>query len=331
MFRWGVMSTARIGREQVVPALVDSENGVLSAVASRDAGRARALADRFGAPHSFGSYEEMLASDVIDGVYIPLPTSQHVEWSIKAAEAGKHVLCEKPIAADVGEVEQLIAARERTGVLISEAFMVTYHPQWLKVRDLIAGGAIGTLRHVQGAFTYHLLDPDNMRNVPELGGGVLKDIGVYPTVSTRFSTGKEPQRVQAKVEYSKDFGTDIYASVRADFGDFELSFYCSTQLALRQSMVFHGDKGWIEVSGPFNAGDYGFAKVTLNNQGRDEVTSFRFQGVRQYKLQAEAFVAAVEGRGEVFTLEQSWRNQAAIDAMFRAGTSGGGEDVAQRA
>ena len=331
MFKWGVMSTARIGREQVVPALVDSENGVLSAVASRDAARARALADRFGAPHSFGSYEEMLASDTIDGVYIPLPTSQHVEWSIKAAEAGKHVLCEKPIAAAVGEVEQLIAARERTGVLISEAFMVTYHPQWLKVRDLIAGGAIGTLRHVQGAFTYHLLDPDNMRNVPELGGGVLKDIGVYPTVSTRFSTGAEPRRVQASVEYSKDFGTDIYASVRADFGDFELSFYCSTQLALRQSMVFHGDKGWIEVSGPFNAGDYGFAKVTLNNQGRDEVTSFRFQGARQYKLQAEAFVAAVEGRGEVFTLEQSWRNQAAIDAMFRAGTSGGWEDVAQRA
>ena len=327
MFRWGVLSTAKIGQGQVIPALVDSENGVLSAIASRDAARARAVADRFGAPHAFGSYEEMLASDVIDGVYIPLPTSQHVEWSIKAAEAGKHVLCEKPIAMQAGEVDRLIEVRDRTGVVISEAFMVTYHPQWLKVRALIAEGAIGTLRHVQGAFTYHLMDGDNMRNRPELGGGGLRDIGVYPTVSTRFATGAEPEKIAARVVYSAEFGTDVFASVQADFGAFELSFYCSTQMALRQSMVFHGDMGWIELSGPFNAGHYGFAKVMVNNQGRDEVVTHRFQGVRQYKLQAEAFVRAVGGDGAVFSLEDSRRNQAAIDAMFRAGESGGWEAV----
>jgi predicted dehydrogenase len=139
----------------------------------------------------------MLASDVIDAVYIPLPTSQHVEWSIKAADAGKHVLCEKPIALKASEIDDLIAARDRNKVVISEAFMVTYAPVWRKVRSLLQEGAIGELRHVQGAFTYYNRDPGNMRNIPELGGGGLPDIGVYPVISTRFSTGKEPSWVQA--------------------------------------------------------------------------------------------------------------------------------------
>ena len=156
MFRWGVLSTAKIGREQVLPAISEAENGVLAAVASRDAAKARALADRFGAPHAFGSYEAMLASDTIDGVYIPLPTSQHVEWAVKAAQAGKHVLVEKPLALKAADIEPLIAARDQAGVLVHEAFMVTYHPQWLKVRELLASGAIGQLRHVQGLSLIHI-------------------------------------------------------------------------------------------------------------------------------------------------------------------------------
>ena len=151
-------------------------------------------------------------------------------------------------------------------MLVCEAFMVVYHPQWIKVRDLIANGAIGRLRHVQGAFSYYNVDPKNMRNQLDLGGGALPDIGVYPTVSTRFSTGKEPLRVQATIERDKTFGTDIYSSIRADFGDFELSFYLSTQMAARQVMVFHGEKGFIEVLSPFNAGIYDHHRIELHNQ-----------------------------------------------------------------
>lgn len=328
MFRWGVLSTAKIGRDQVIPALAESENGVVTAIASRDKAKAKELAARFGAPHVFGSYDELLASDTVDGVYIPLPTSQHVEWAAKAAEAGKHVLVEKPLALDAKDIEPLIALRNRKKVLISEAFMVTYHPQWLKVRELIADGAIGTLKHVQGAFTYHNVDPANMRNKIELGGGALPDIGVYPTVATRFSTAKEPQRVLATIERDPQFKTDTYSSVRADFGDFELSFYLSTQLANRQIMVFHGDEGFIEVRSPFNAGLYEHHKVELHNQKHTEATVFRFPGVQQYRLQAEAFVRAAQGgKDEVFTLENSVKNQKMIDAIFRAGESGGWENV----
>lgn len=328
MFRWGVLSTAKIGREHVLPAIADSANGVLTAVASRDQSKARALADRFGAAHAFGSYEEMLASDTIDGVYIPLPTSQHVEWAVKAADAGKHVLVEKPLALRAADIAPVIEARDRNGVVVSEAFMVTYHPQWAKVRDLIADGAIGTLRRVQGAFTYYNLDPVNMRNRPELGGGALPDIGVYPTVTTRFATGAEPLRVHATVDRDTTFGTDTHSSVRADFGSFELSFYLSTQLAARQSMVFHGDGGYIEMAAPFNAGIYDDHRFTLWSRDHAEARQFRFPGTSQYRLQAEAFVRKVNGEDvAVFSLEDSVRNQRVIDAIFRAGESGGWETV----
>jgi predicted dehydrogenase len=328
MLRFGIISTARIGHEQVIPAIQDAENCVVSAIASRDLAKARAMADRFSAPHAFGSYEEMLASDKIDAVYIPLPTSQHVEWTIKAADAGKHVLCEKPIALKADEIDQLIAARDRNRVLITEAYMVTYTPVWRKVRSLLAEGAIGTLKHVQGAFTYFNRDPDNMRNIPELGGGGLPDIGVYPTISTRFVTGKEPVRVQATTERDKQFGTDIYSSVRADFGDFELSFYISTQLAARQVMVFHGDKGFIEVKSPFNANRYGAEEVELTTQNHSESRHFRFQDSRQYKLEAEAFTRAALGeKEEVVTLENSKNNQKFIDAIYRASEKYGWETV----
>ncbi|AZO04431.1 MULTISPECIES: Gfo/Idh/MocA family oxidoreductase [unclassified Mesorhizobium] len=328
MFRWGVLSTAKIGREQLLPAIVDSENGVLSAIASRDLSKAKALGERFGARHAFGSYEELLASKEVDGVYIPLPTSQHVEWTAKAIEAGKHVLVEKPLALDARDIPPLIKLRDEKKVLVCEAFMVVYHPQWIKVRDLIAGGAIGRLRHVQGAFSYYNVDPNNMRNKLDLGGGALPDIGVYPTVSTRFSTGKEPIRVQATIERDKTFGTDIYSSIRADFGDFELSFYLSTQMAARQVMVFHGEKGFIEVFGPFNAGLYEHHRIELHNQNHTEAQVFRFPGTQQYRLECEAFVRAAQGgKDRVFTLEESVLNQKVIDAIFRAGEKDGWEPV----
>lgn len=328
MLRFGIMSTAKIGRDLVVPAIQDAENCVVTAVASRDLSRAREMADRFSVPHAFGSYEEMLASDKIDAVYIPLPTAQHIEWAIKAADAGKHVLCEKPIALKADDIDGVIAAADRNKVLIAEAYMVTYAPVWRKVRSLIAEGAIGNLRHVQGVFTYFNRDPGNMRNIPALGGGGLPDIGVYPTITTRFSTGKEPLRVQAVTERDPEFGTDIYSSVKADFGTFELSFYISTQLANRQSMTFHGTEGYIEVRSPFNANRWGAEEIELANRSHNESTIFRFQDSRQYRCQAEAFARAAMGENEeVVSLQSSKLNQKFIDAIYRASEKDGWEAV----
>jgi predicted dehydrogenase len=328
MFRWGVLSTAKIARDLVIPALQQAENGSVLAIASRDAIKARTVAERFGIPHAFGSYRELLALREVDGVYIPLPTSDHVDWAIHAAEAGKHVLVEKPLALKADDIARVIAVRDRMKVLISEAFMVTYHPQWLKVRELLADGAIGRLRHVQGAFSYHNVDPTNMRNRPELGGGALPDIGVYPTVVTRFVTGREPGRVRATVEYDQKFGTDIHADVTADFDDFTLSFYVATQLAARQLMVFHGDKGFIEVPTPFNAGIYGDDRVVLYDLTHEQATVFRFPAVNQYRLEAEAFARAAAGeKVAVFTLEDSVKNQKVIDAIYRAAGRDGWERV----
>ncbi|MEO1918969.1 MAG: Gfo/Idh/MocA family oxidoreductase [Paracoccaceae bacterium] len=320
MFRWGILSTAKIGREQIIPAILDSDNGIVQGIASRDVSAARALADRFGVPLAFGSYDELLSSDQIDGVYIPLPSSQHIEWSLKAVAAGKHVLCEKPIAIKAPEIDELIAARDQSGLLVSEAFMVAYHPQWHKVTELMADGAIGPLRQVQGAFTYYNMDPANMRNQVALGGGGLPDIGVYPLVTTRITTGLEPLRVSASIKRDMEFGTDIWASIRADFGDFEMSFYCSTQMELRQHMAFHGERGWIEVASPFSPRDYGTAKVRLHRGSNNEVQEFRFANSTQYCLQVENFVRVARGGDNpVFTLENSRLNQRVIDAIYIAG------------
>lgn len=328
MLRFGILSTAKIGRDAVVPAIQDAENCVVTAIASRDLSRARQMADRFSVPHAFGSYEDMLASDVIDAVYIPLPTSQHVEWTIKAAQAGKHVLCEKPIALKAEEIERLITARDANRVLICEAFMIAYAPVWHKVRELLGEGTIGTLKHVQGAFTYFNRDAGNMRNIPELGGGGLPDIGVYPAMATRMVTGKEPVRVQATTERDPEFGTDIYSSVKADFGSFDMSFYIATQMANRQVMVFHGTEGFIEVKSPFNAERWGAEEIELTNQKHTVSQVFRFQDSRQYRRQAETFARAAKGeKVEVVTLENSLGNQRFIDAIYRASDRDGWETV----
>jgi predicted dehydrogenase len=233
-----------------------------------------------------------------------------------------------PLRSRADDIDALIAARDRNRVLIAEAFMVTYAPVWLKVRELIAEGAIGRLRHVQGAFTYFNRDAGNMRNIPELGGGALPDIGVYPAITTRFATGREPLRVQAVTERDAEFGTDIYSSVKADFGDFEMSFYVATQMANRQVMVFHGTEGYIEVKSPFNAERWGAEEIELTNQKHTESQIFRFQDSRQYRRQAEAFSRAVAGeKAEVVTLENSVKNQRFIDAIYRASSHDGWETV----
>ena len=323
MLRWGILGTAKIARERLVPAIHAANNGTLMGIASRSQESADGFARTHGIPLAFPSYDALLASDEIDAVYIPTPTSTHIEWSKKALGAGKHVLCEKPIALHANQIDDVIAARDASGKVAAEAFMVTYHPQWLKVRELIEGGAIGKLKHVQGSFTYFNRDPNNMRNKPELGGGGLLDIGVYPTVTSRFVTGQEPNKAFATVERDPEFGTDIFANCTLRYDSFDASFYVSTQLAARQSMVFHGDEGFIEVNAPFNAEVFDAVTVTLSNQGHSSSQSFSFNGNMQYTLQVEAFGRAVAGEEvELFTLEQSVANQKAIDALFASGESG---------
>ncbi len=328
MLRFGILSTAKIGREHLIPAIQSANNASLVAIASRKLSSAKKLAAQTGAPLAFGSYEEMLESDEIDAVYIPLPTSQHVEWSVKAANAGKHVLCEKPISLSATDIKKIINARDKNKVIVSEAFMVTYHPQWIKVRDLLAKGAIGTLRHIDASFTYFNTDAKNMRNRPELGGGALPDIGVYPTVTARFATGLEPTRVQALVDYDPNFGVDRYANILAEFPGFKMTFYVSTQLGNRQSMVFHGDKGFIELSAPFNSNLYEGDEVRVHNAGHSETKIFRFTGLNQYVLEIEAFAKAASGKKQhLFSLEESVLNQKVIDAIYKAGKSGRWQNV----
>ncbi len=322
MLKFGILSTAKIGREHLIPAIQRANNASLVAISSRKLAAAKKLATETGAPLAFGSYEEMLESDEIDAVYIPLPTSHHVEWAIKAANAGKHVLCEKPISLRAMDIKKIINARNKNKVIVSEAFMITYHPQWIKVRSLIAKGAIGTLRHIDASFTYFNTDSKNMRNRPELGGGALPDIGVYPTVAARFATGLEPSSVQALVDYDPKLRIDRYANVQADFPGFKMTFYVSTQLGNRQSMVFHGDKGFIELTAPFNSNLYEGDEVRVHNAGHTETKVFRYTGVNQYQLQIEAFARAASGKKQpLFSLEESALNQKVIDAIYKAGKS----------
>ena len=199
--RWGILSAAKIAREWVCPGIHTSDRGVVAAVASRTPGKAEALAAPYGA-RTHSSYEALLDDPGIDAIYIPLPNDAHVEWTLKALDAGKHVLTEKPIALDAADIDRLIAARDRAGKLAAEAFMVTHHPQWLRTRELVRSGAIGRLRQVQSGFTFMNRDPANIRNDPAVGGGALRDIGVYPTVTTRFVTGEEPVAVtRAEIDW----------------------------------------------------------------------------------------------------------------------------------
>jgi len=320
--RWGILSTAKIGREWVMPAIRLSRNGTLSALASRDPARGSVVCERFDITNLYSSYEDLIASPEVDAIYISLPNTMHVEWTRKAIEAGKHVLCEKPIAMKAEEVDGLIEARDKKGVLAGEAFMVAHHPQWQMTRDIIASGRIGKLRIVEGSYTYDNREATNIRNRRELGGGGLRDIGVYPVVTTRLATGREAVSATANIDWDPAFRTDRFASCWVDFEEFALSFYCGTQAARRQQMTFHGDKGWMRLDAPFNPGIYDQASVTIRMNDASRIEQTTFPQANQYQLMVENFGDAAQAKGTfAFPLESSRANQRVLDMIFAAAAS----------
>jgi predicted dehydrogenase len=320
--RWGILGAAKIAREWVCPGIHASRQGRVAAVASRERVRAVGLAEPYDARVVDG-YAALLADPEIDAVYIGLPNSAHVEWTERALAAGKAVLCEKPIALRAGEIDRLIEVRDRSHKLAAEAFMVVHHPQWRRVQEMVEEGAIGRLVQVQGAFSFYNDDPGNIRNQAALGGGALRDIGVYPCVATRFVSGAEPEAIEAaSIDWER--GIDAAARVMARFPGFALDFYVSMRLAARQEMVFHGDKGWIAVRCPFNAGFYADPVVELRTaDGMRRLE--RFPRAEQYREQIDAFNGSVlEGVPYACPLEFSRGNQAMIDMIYaKAGPAPG--------
>jgi len=330
--KWGVISTAKIGVEKVIPAMQRSRHCKIDAIASRDLSLGRKWADKLGIPKVYGSYEELLADRDIEAVYNPLPNHLHVPWSIKAAEAGKHVLCEKPIGLDTADAQRLIAARNKSGKLIVEAFMVRYHPQWRRAREIVQSGKIGELRAIQGFFSYMLTDATNVRNMADIGGGGMLDIGVYPVVTSRFLFGAEPTRVAAVIEFDPAFKTDRLASCILDFPKGQASFACSTQLVPYQRMQIFGTAGRIEVEIPFNAPPDRSCRIyTDDGSGLGDASAKEeaFPTCDQYSIQGDVIAEAIRsGKAPEFPLENSLANMRVIDALFRAGKSGKWEAVA---
>jgi predicted dehydrogenase len=329
---WGVLSTAKIGRERVLPGLKKSELIEIRAIASRDGARARQLAASLGIPKSYGSYDAMLADGEIEAVYNPLPNHLHVPLTLKAAAAGKHVLCEKPIALTANEAMQLRVAA--TGVHIAEAFMVRFHPQWLRARELVRTGRIGELRVVQMLFGYHNVDPANVRNRADIGGGGLYDIGCYAVVAGRFFFEAEPSRAISLVDRDPAFGTDRLTSGLLDFGSGRrLDFTVSTQIAPHQRIVLSGTRGRIEMPIPVNAPQGAKTRIVVDDGSSLDGSSSTvetFAESDQYQLQGEAFSRAV--RGEVplsYGVDDAISNMHAIDALFRSEESGRFEAVAR--
>ncbi|MGB2641938.1 MAG: Gfo/Idh/MocA family oxidoreductase, partial [Candidatus Acidiferrum sp.] len=321
-----VLSTAKIGLNKVIPAMQLGEWSEVVAIASRDGKRAENAAKKLRIPKAYWSYEELLADPEIEAIYNPLPNHMHVPWSIKAAEAGKHVLCEKPISLNAAEAKLLLDARNRTGVKIGEAFMVRTHPQWLRTRDIVRSGRIGDLRAVVGVFSYFNRDAANIRNVADWGGGGMYDIGCYPISGSRFVYGEEPSRVMGLVERDPDFQTDRLASVILDFPAGQAIFTCSTQLVAYQRMQFLGTKARIEVEIAFNAPNDRPCRIFVDD-GRDVfgggVSVETFPTCDQYTRQGDVFSRAIRGDGDVpVSVEDAIGNMAVIDAVFRSAKTG---------
>ncbi len=330
--RWGVLSTAKIGREKVIPAMQQSPTGKIQALASRDLSKARAVAESLEIPKAYGSYEELLADPEIDAIYNPLPNHLHVPLTIQAARAGKHVLCEKPIALNAEEAKELMVVQQETSVLIVEAFMVRSHPQWKWVRDRVEARDIGDLRAIQGVFSYFNDDPENVRNQADIGGGGIYDIGCYPVVISRYLFNEEPDSVAAIVQRDPQFGTDRLASALLRFpSGGQASFLCSTQLVPYQRIQVYGSKRRIEVEIPFNApGDH--PSRVFMDEGRFPHDRFRtitdFPAVNQYTEQAIAFEERVlKSHIDSGPVRDAIANMKVIDALYRAGESGAWEAV----
>lgn len=324
--RWGVLGTAAIAVKKVIPAMQKGEWSEVAAIASRDLARAEEAARKLGIPKAYGSYEELLADPEIEAIYNPLPNQLHVSWSIKAAEAGKHVLCEKPLSLTVAEARMLLAVQERTGVKIGEAFMVRTHPQWLRTRELVVSGRIGQLRSILGCFSYFNRDPANIRNILECGGGALMDIGCYPITISRFIYAQEPSRVMGLIERDPQMQIDRLTSVLLDFPSGQSIFTCSTQLVPYQRMHFIGTRGRIEIEVPFNAPNDRPCRIFID-EGRDVSGGGVLTEVvpicDQYTIQGDLFSRAIREGGEVpVPLEDATKNMAVIEAVFRSTKSG---------
>jgi predicted dehydrogenase len=313
--RWGILGTANIALAKVIPAMQCSPWCEITAIASRDLAKAQRAAAELNIPNAYGSYEELLADNTVEAIYNPLPNHLHVPWSIKAADAGKHVLCEKPIALSATEARTLIEARDRTGVRIQEAFMVRTHPQWLETRRLIHTGRIGSLRSITGFFSYSNPDPANIRNQLDFGGGALMDIGCYPITISRWIYDAEPRRVLGLIERDPVFGTDTLTTAVLEFAEGHSTFTCSTHLAPYQRMIFHGTDGRIEVLIPFNAPNDQPTQILLN----DELIEFPV--CDQYEIQGSLFSKAIrENTEQPIPLEDAVHNMAVIDAVFKSAT-----------
>jgi predicted dehydrogenase len=329
--KWGVLGTASIAVRKVIPGMKGGEWSEVAAIASRELGKAQKAADTLSIPRAYGSYEDLLGDSQIEAVYIPLPNHLHVPWSIKAAEAGKHVLCEKPLSLTVAEARTLLPVRDRMEVKIGEAFMVRTHAQWLRTRGLIRAGRIGELRAITGIFSYFNRDSSNVRNVPEWGGGGMMDIGCYPINMSRFVFGEEPTRVAGLVERDPEFGTDRLASAILDFPSGQASFVCSTQMVPYQRMQFLGTKGRIEIEIPFNAPPDRETRIFIDD-GQDVfgsgVVTETFPICNQYAIQGDAFSRAIRENGNVpVPVEDAIKNMAVIEAVFRSAESGKWQEV----
>ena len=324
--RWGVLSTANIGIKKVLPAMQRGEHTTVVAIASRDLAKAREAAGALDIPKAYGSYEELLADPDIDAIYNPLPNQFHVPWTIKAAEAGKHVLCEKPISLTVAEAKTLLEVRARTGVKICEAFMIRSSLQWIRLRELLDEGRIGVLRSVTGVFSYFNADPKNIRNKAECGGGGVYDIGCYLIHASRYAFKQEPKRVIATLDRDPEMNVDRLASAILEFAGGHSIFTCSTQLIPYQRIHFLGTRGRIELEIPFNAPPDRPTRLFIDSSGDLAgcgITTETFPACDQYTLQGEAFARAVrEGTEVPVSLEDSIGNMAVIEAIFSSARTG---------
>jgi len=324
--KWGVLGVASIATRKVIPGMQKGECCDIAAIASRDPERAKHAAAELGISKSYGSYEALLADPEIEAVYNPLPNYLHLPWSARAAEAGKHVLCEKPIALNVTETLELMRVRDRTGVKIGEAFMVKTHPQWLRVKELAQGGAIGQLKSITTIFSYYNRDPQNVRHKPQWGGGGLLDIGSYPITLSRWLFNEEPWRVTGVLELDPDFGTDRLASGILEFSSGHSVFACGTQTNYYQRMELLGTTGRLAVDIPFNAPNDRPTQITVADGmaiygGKMEIE--QIPTCDQYTIQGDAFSRAIrENTAVPVPLEDALGNMKVIDAIFRASKSG---------
>ncbi|MBK9219958.1 MAG: Gfo/Idh/MocA family oxidoreductase [Uliginosibacterium sp.] len=315
-----------MGVQKVIPAIQQDARSIVTAICSRSLDSARSTADKLGIEKAYGSYEALLADPEIDAIYNPLPNHLHVPWTLKALAAGKHVLCEKPIALNTEEAQQLIAAREQSGKLVAEACMVRFHPQWLRAREIVRSGALGEVRAIQTAFSYFNDNPDNVRNRADIGGGGLYDIGCYAIATARFVLDAEPEKVIGAFDFDPNFGTDRLCSGLVRFpGNRQLSFACSTQLVPYQRVQIFGSKGRLEVQIPFNAPPDRPVRLFIDT-GSDlyggGIRVEEIPAVDQYTLQANAFATAIlDQQPWLYPIEDAIQNMRVIDALFRSAKS----------